>query len=144
MLRKFQDGFLPLPSEIRPRDPQTVNCKHGYKFIGKEVKLFSEVTIYTESSERKESMTIYGVETGLCRCLLQPDTTTHLLWNIGNAHLICFRYLMSLVHSFCNGVNLNQQFDSRNSSFINSLDRITSLTKLELRRSTIGMYICMF
>ena len=73
-----------------------------------------------------------------CQCLQQCDLHSHLLWNAGNGRLLCYKFLLNVVHAFVTGHPFYAQFETRILTFMNGFNLQTSLPLKVFRESVIG------
>ena len=119
-----QDGFIP---SYNPGDL----CKHNCTFDpddNKLIRIYDKIQIFSEYSEKVCDIPVYGRQSiGECKCLLQPNTHTSLLQNIGNGKFVDYFYLYSAVLKFTRGMSFSGQYTVRK-EWMESLDLKTYLT----------------
>ena len=117
-------------------------CKHGNQFDPSNdslVKVASTVTIYHENIEEVRDIDIYARKSaGNCSCLIQPDLSRELLWNLGGKKLISYTFLNSAILKFVNGHAFSGQIQSR-AELLKSYGADTTLTKQDFRKAVAGL-----
>lgn len=120
------EGDFVLPSIILAKVNKLVKCQHENNFDScpsedfKRHVISKTCIIYRSESEFVRDIEIIGRttlnESGQipCKCILQPDCTEILLWNVGNGEMVDFVMLNSFIQAFAtSGVSIEGFLTSR-------------------------------
>ena len=139
---EYSSRIFNLPESIKPDYDENFVCHHGNQYSPDDshlIQLSSNLTVYTETSDRIFSIPTYGRPSlGDCNCVQQADTHQHLLWNIGSGKLIDYLFLHNHFHKMVSsGIAMNATFNSRKSA-LSDLGVKSSLSYENLVRACTG------
>ena len=130
-LRRRAQGIYNLPEKISPKYSPGETCEHSNEWSETEdkMRLLSQgIVVYTENEDKILPNCVYGRSAEGCSCILQPDTTDLLLWNLGNGEFVDTYWLQKFIRQFSTGTTINKAFEDRKFNIENDQNTSSELT----------------
>ena len=141
LFHRHRAHSLIIPDKIIPEYDKDLRCKHNSQFQEHDDNLllvYDEITVYSLQSEIILKKNVYGRRTcGPCRCYVQADTHSLLLWNLGGGKFLQYDFLMNAIHYWASNLPLTGLVTARAKTFTN-LQLQSTLTASDLDRAVMG------